>query len=235
MFLDGAKMIGKRVAGGFARLGHKIGDVHARGFGFSDGAGNFWNEQIREDAGVERAGAEENEVRLLDGFDDHGNGAHAARRETEFFDRRAASGDARFAVNDAAILEFGDEVHVRKRGWENAPADGQDFAADADGFGEIAGDVRERGEEKIAEVVADQAAPGVEAILKKTAEESLIFRKSDHAIADVAGRKDAIFTAEASGTSAVIGDGDDGGEIGDGALGGGVLVAAADDVFLKTA
>ena len=235
MFLNRAEMIGERVAGGFPRLGHKIGDVHARGFGFGDGAGDFRNEQIREDAGVERTGAEENEVRLLDGLDDHGNGAYAARRETQFFDRRAAGGDARFAVNDAAILEFGDEVHVRKRGWENAPADGQDFAADANGFGEIAGDVRERGEEKIAEVVADQAAPGVEAILKKTAEESFIFRKSDHAIADVAGRKDAVFAAEAAGASAIIGNGDNGSEIGDGALGGGVFVAAADYVFLEAA
>jgi hypothetical protein len=235
VFLDGAKMIGERVAGGFARLGHQVGDVDAGRFGLGDSVGNFRDEQIREDAGVERAGAEKNEVGLLDGFDDHGNGPHAARRETQFFDGCAAGGDARFAVNDAAIFEFGDEVHVRKRGWENAPADGQDFAADANGFGEIAGHVSERGEEEIAEVVADQAASGVEAILEKTAEQSFIFRKRDHAIANVAGRKNTIFAAQASGASAVVGDGDDGGEISDGALGGGVFVATADDVFLEAA
>jgi len=93
----------------------------------------------------------------------------------------------------------------------------------------------ERGEEKITEVVAHEATPGVEAILKKAAKESFIFRKSDHTVADVAGRKDAVFAAQAAGAAAVIGDGDDGGEIGDGALGSRVLIGAADDVFLESA
>jgi hypothetical protein len=101
-------------------------------------------------------------------------------------------------VNDSAVFEFSDEVHVRKRGRENAAADGKHFAADANGFGEITGDVGERGEEKIAEVVADQSSSGVEAILEETAEEGFIFRKRDHAIANVAGRKNTIFAAEAA-------------------------------------
>src|SRR5258708_4612290 len=68
VFLDGAEMIGKGVAGSFAGLRHQVGDVHARGFGLRDGAGNFRDQQIREDAGVKRARAEKNQVGLLDGF-----------------------------------------------------------------------------------------------------------------------------------------------------------------------
>src|SRR5882672_9478857 len=109
------------------------------------------------------------------------------------------------------------------------------LAADADGFGEIAGDVGERGEEKIAEIVADEAVAGVEAVLKQAAEQGFIFRKSHHAVADVAGREDAVFAAQAAGAAAVIGDRDDGGEIGDGAFGAGELVDAADDEFLEAA
>ena len=41
MFLDGANVVGEGVAGGFARLGHEIGDIDARGLGFSDGGGDF--------------------------------------------------------------------------------------------------------------------------------------------------------------------------------------------------
>src|SRR5216684_23828 len=41
VFLDGAEMVGEGVAGGFAGLGHQIGDVDARRFGFSNGGGNF--------------------------------------------------------------------------------------------------------------------------------------------------------------------------------------------------
>ena len=41
VFLDGAEMIAEGVAGGFAGLGHQIGDVDARSFGISNGAGDF--------------------------------------------------------------------------------------------------------------------------------------------------------------------------------------------------
>jgi hypothetical protein len=46
-------------------------------------------------------------------------------------------------------------MHIRQRGWKNSPADGQHFAAFANCFGEVASDVGKRGEEKIAEIVAD--------------------------------------------------------------------------------
>ena len=118
-------------------------------------------------------------------------------------------------MDAAAVFESGDERDVGNRGGENLAADRENFAADADGFGEIAGDVSESGEEEIAEIVADESAAGVKAILEEAAEESFVLAESDHAIADVAGRKDAIFAAQAAGTAAVVGDGDDGGEIGD--------------------
>ncbi len=188
VFLDGAKVIGEGVAGGFAGLGHQIGDVDARGVRFGNGAGDFRNQQVRENAGVERAGTQEDQVGLLDGFDGSGERADAAGGKLEFLDRRAAGGDAGFAVDSAAVFERGNEVNVRKGGRKDAAANRQHFTADADGFGEIAGDVGERG-------LASQAA----------------------------------------GTAAVIGDGDDRGEIGDGALGAGVLVGAADDEFLEAA
>jgi hypothetical protein len=235
VILDGTQMIGERVAGSFAGLGHEIGDVDARGFGFGDGGGDFRDQKIGQDACVERAGAEEDEVGVLDGFNDGGKRAHLARRKFQLLDRRATGSNASFAVDDAAVLERGDEMNVRKRGRKNAAADGQDFAADADGFGEIARDVSERGEKKIAEIVADETASGVETVLKQAAEKSFVFGKRDHAVADVARRKNAVLAAQAAGAAAVVGDGDDGGEVGNGALGGGVLIGASDDVFFKAA
>ncbi len=56
VLLDSAEMIGERVAGSFTGLGHQIGDVDARRLGFGDGAGDFWNQEIGQDAGVERTG-----------------------------------------------------------------------------------------------------------------------------------------------------------------------------------
>src|SRR6266550_4419564 len=235
VFLDGAEMIGESVAGVFTGLGHQIGDVDARSLGLGDGSGNFGDQQVRENAGVERAGTEEDQVGLLDGFDGPGERTHAAGGKLDFLDRSATGGNAGFAVNDAAVFERGDEMNVRKRGRKDAAANGEHFAADADGFGEIAGDVGERGEEKISEIVTDEAAAGMETVLKEASEKSFIFRKSHHAVADVAGREDAVLPAQAAGAAAVIGDGDDGGEIGDGAFGAGALVDAADDEFLESA
>src|SRR6266481_6951081 len=235
VLLDGAEMIGKGVAGRFAGLGHQVGDVDARSMGFGDGAGNLRDEQIRKNAGVEGTGTEKNQVGFLDGFDGQGKRTDAARGKLESFDRHCAGSNAGLAVNDAAIFQRGDEMHVRKGGRKDAPADGEHFAADANRFSKVSGDVRESCEEKIAEIVADEAASRVKTILEQSAEKGFIFRKRHHAIADVAGREDAILAAQAAGAAAVIGDGDDGGKISDGALGAGVLVGAADDVVLEAA
>src|SRR5713226_197764 len=235
VFLDGAEVIGKGVAGGFAGLGHQIGDIDARRLRLGDGGGNFRDQQIRKNAGVKRAGAEENQVGLLDGFDSFGERAHAARRKLESFDGGAAGGDAGFAVDGAAVFEPGNEMNVRKGGRKNAAANREHLAADADGFREIAGDVRQRSEKKIAEIVAGEAAARVKPVLEKAAEKGFIFRKSDHAVADIAGREDAVFATQTAGAAAVIGDSDDGGEIGDGVFGAGLFAGAADDKFLEAA
>jgi len=235
VLLDGAKMISEGVAGGFSGLGHQIGDIDARGFGLGDGGGNFRDHQIRKNAGVERAGAEQNQVSFLDGFDGPGQRTHAPRGKLELLDGRAAGGDARFAMNDAAVFERGDEMHVRKRRGKNPAPNGQHFAADANGFRKISGDVRERGKEKIAEIVADESAARMKTILKQAAEQRLILRESDHAVANVAGRKDAILAAQAAGAAAVISDGNNGSEIGNGPFGGGAAVGAANHMFLKAA
>jgi hypothetical protein len=124
-------------------------------------------------------------------------------------------------------------MNVRGRGRENATADGEDFRGNADGFGEISGDMGERGEKEVAEVVAAKAASGLETILEEAAEQGFVFREGNHAIANVAGRENAILAAKATGAAAVVGNGDDRGEIGDRASEGGLLVATANDMIFQ--
>jgi len=83
--------------------------------------------------------------------------------------------------------------------------------------------------------MAGKATPRLEAILEEAAEQGFILRKRDHAVADVAGREDTVLAAKAAGAAAVIGDGDNGGEVSDRPLASGMLVVAADDVFLEAA
>jgi len=70
-------------------------------------------------------------------------------------------------MDNAPICESGDELYVRKGRRKNASANGEDFTADPDGFSEISGDVSERGKEEIAEIVSDEAASRMKAILKQ--------------------------------------------------------------------
>ena len=167
---DRLKVIGKSVSCGFAGLCHEVGDIDARCFGGGDGVGDFGNQKVGEDAGIERARAEQDEVGFADGFDRFREGASIARRQGEALDAFAAGGDAGFAMDAASAFESSDEGDVGDGGWKNLAADREDFAADADGFGEVAGDVREGREEEVAEIVADEATAGVKAVLEEAAE-----------------------------------------------------------------
>ena len=230
MTFDGAQVVGQGIAGGFARLSHKIGDIDARRPGFGDGVGDFRDEQVGKDAGVKRTRAEQNQVRVTDGLDRFGERAHRARQQSDFLDGRAAGRDARFTVNFAAILQRSHEGNHRSGGRENTAANGEDFAAHANGFGKVAGNVRQRRQEEVAEIVANEAAPGMEAILKEMAEQVFILGKRDHTVANVSRRKNAILAAQAAGAAAIIRNGDDGSEVGDRPLPVGRFIPAANDV-----
>src|SRR5260370_1018818 len=165
--------------------------------------------------------------------------------EAELLERGKVDGDGFGALGTVTPghigrhgLTIGDypiDQAVREVLLDGAERIGKGGAGGVAGLGHEAGDVDASCEEKIAEIVADEAASRVKTILEQSVEKGFIFRKSHHAVANVAGREDAILAAQAAGAAAVIGDGDDGGEIGDGTLGAGVLVGAADDVVLEAA
>jgi len=110
--LDGAKMVAKSVVSGFARLRHEVGDVNARSLGTGDCVSDFGDQQIRDDAGVERTGAHQDEVGLLDGFDRGGKSANAAWGEFNFANGNVAAGNASFTLYALAVGKSGDEVDV---------------------------------------------------------------------------------------------------------------------------
>ena len=88
-----------------------------------------------------------------------------------------------------------------------------------DGLGEVAGHLGESGDEEVAEVVAFKVAL-VEAVAEKAGDEALVFGEGDHAVAEVAGGQHVEVAAQASAGAAIVGDGDDGGQVGDEGLGG---------------
>ncbi len=109
--------------------------------------------------------------------------------------------------------------------------DRENLAANANGFGKVTGDVGERCEEEIAEVVASEAAAGVKAILEEASEKGFVLTEGDHAVANIAWRKDAIFAAQAAGAAAVVGDGNDGREAGDRVFACDFVAATRNEIF----
>ncbi len=128
--------------------------------------GNFRNQEIGNDAGVKRARAHEDKVGILEGFNGFGERAHTAGHKLNLADGRAAAGDFRFAADTLAIRECGSEMYIGNRGGEDTAADGENFAGDVNSFGEIAGDMGERGKEQVAEIVADKSAAGMKTVLE---------------------------------------------------------------------
>ncbi len=235
MPLNRAQVFTESVMRGFTGLRHQIGDVDARGLGARNGVGNFRDQEIGNHAGVKRAWAHKDEVGILKCFNRFRQSAHAAWYELDLTDRSAATGDFRFAADTLAIRECGGEMHIGNRGGEDSAADGEHFTGDVNGFGKIPSDMGERGEEQVAEIVADQSAAGVKAVLKQTSEQRFVFGKRDHAVADVAGRQHAIFAAKTAGTAAIVGDGDNRGKVSDGAFAGSLAIRAEDDVLFQSA
>jgi hypothetical protein len=100
---------------------------------------------------------------------------------------------------------------LQRRG-QHAAADLQDPAALLDRQVEAPRDLREGGEEEVAEGVSRQVAVG-EAVLEEAAEERLVVGEGDEAIADVAGRQHPQLAAQPPGRAAVVGHGDDGRDV----------------------
>ena len=68
--VDLPQMVADLIAVRLPRLGHQVADVEDRSFGLADGLDHLLRDQVRQDACVEAAGAENDEVTVQDPGDD---------------------------------------------------------------------------------------------------------------------------------------------------------------------
>jgi len=207
-------VLGGGEAEGLVGLGHEVADVDAGGGTGGEGFGDAAYEEIGDQRGVERAGAEGDEIGVGDGFESFGKRLGIGGREHEFGDGFFRGCDAGFAVDDGAIVHAGGESGVGGGGGVDAAAGGEDLRRSLDGGGEVPGDSSERGEEEIAEAVTFEIARA-EAVLEELGEKMLVLGEGDEAVAEVAGRRQMQVFAETARRATVVGDGDDGGEVAD--------------------
>ncbi len=142
-----------------------------------------------------------------------GRGGTFARPQADRLDPILAPADAGLADHDVAVGKRGFQRHVRRGAGINAAGNLQHFRRGLHGVRKIAHDLRQRHQEQIAETVALQSAPGLEAVLEKARKQRGVFAERDHAIADVAGRQDVELAAQPAGAAAVVGHRDDGGDV----------------------
>ena len=184
-----------------------------------EGCGDAVDEQIGDERGVEGAGADGDEVGALDGVEGFGQRGGVGRVERELDDAAVAGGDVGFAADEGAVVHARGEGGVGGGGGVDAAAGGENLGGELDGLGEVAGDLSEGGDEEVAEAVALEGVAGAEAMVEERARRCFFFAEGDHAVAQVAGGEHVEVFAEAAGGAAVVGDGDDGGEVGDAAAG----------------
>ncbi len=241
MVVDALDVLGCGEVQAFIGLGHEVGDVDAGAGGGGDGLGDSWNEQVGDEAGEERAGTESDEVGLGDGVEGFRQGLDADGFEHELVDDFPAGGDAGFSADDGAVGHAGGEGDVVGGDGVDVPGGGEDFGGEADGLGEVAGHFDECCDEQVAEVVAFELASGAEAVLEEAGDEPLVLGERDHAVAEVAGGKHFEVLAEATAGAAVVGDGDNSGEVADPCVGGvfgveeGACAGVGDDMVLESA
>ena len=202
-------------AGALVGLGHQVADVDAQGRGAADGFGDSVHQQVGDAAGEQRAGADADDVGLLDGVERLGQRTGVGRDQAEARDAAVAGGDFGFAADALAVAQQRLQLQAAAGGGGIDFAAGfEDDGAELDGLGEVAADIGQRGEKEVAEAVAVESAAG-EAVAEQLRQQLFIVGERRHAVADVAGRGHALLLAQASAGAAVVGDGDDGGEAGD--------------------
>ena len=215
VLVDTLDMLGGGEVQAFVGLGHEIADEDAGGLGGAEGFRDAVDEEIGDDAGVERAGADGDEVGGGDGGEGFGRRGRMGRVEGELDDALAAGGDPGLAADDGAVFHAGDDGDIGRCCGKDVSAGREDFGGEADRLGEVAGHLGKGSDEQVAEVVAFEVASVAKAVAEKAGDQALVFGEGNHAIAQVAGGEHVEVAAEAAAGAAVVGDGDDRGEVGD--------------------
>jgi hypothetical protein len=147
-----------------------------------------------------------------DGFKRTGQRIAVRGFKHQLRDALPACADTRLTPHGRAVVHQGAQAYIAIGSRVDASARRQNLRGKADRLGKISCDVRQRGDEQVAEAVALKIAL-TEAKLKKLAQQVLVLAERHHAVAHIARRQHAQLFAQPPGRSAVVGDGDDGGEI----------------------
>src|SRR5687767_4235848 len=117
--------------------------------------------------------------------------------------------DLRFTAHYRTVLQLRYQSAITESRRINVSFARDDFGRKPDRLGKISRDFGERRQKQIAETVAAEFAVTAKAIAEEPRDQVRIFRKCDHAVANVARRQHLQLVAQTPGTTAVVRDSDD--------------------------
>src|SRR5690606_31165242 len=175
----------------FAVLGRDVTDVGCRPARPLDRFADSSDEQVRQYARIEAAGAKHDEVGVQDGRQGWTVGVRLVRLEEDALDGRIVVRDRRLTADARAVDEIGAEGDVLQGRWQDAATDVEDLRGLDNALLEAPGDLRHRGDEEVAEGVAGELGSLlVEPIVEQASHQRLIVRQGHEAVPDIARRRD---------------------------------------------
>ena len=209
----GADMIVGVVAVGLTVLGHDVQDVFPYRAGRADGLADAVNEEVRNDAGIEASGANDNNVRLQNGVDAVLKRLRMLRHKTHLTDAAVIDlfrvEDFALAERARAVVEFGLQIDVLVGHRQDSSRNGENVPHPLHSLVKGTGNAVHSRKEEVSEALTGQGAFR-KAVIEQLLHGWLRVGQRHNAVADIAGRQHPEILPEHSGAAAVVGDGHDG-------------------------
>ena len=216
MLQNGADMIVGVVAVGLTVLGHDVQRVDLACPALADGVRDAADKEIRNDARIEAPRPDHDDIGVADGLHALRQGHRTLRDQPDLADAGIVD---LFRVEDLALTEHAAAVvklrlqpHILIGHGQHPAGDGQDVPHPVDRLVKRAGNAVHGRQEQIAEALPGQRAVG-KAVVEQLLHGGLGIGQRHDAVADIARRQHPQILAQHAGAAAVVGDGDDGGDI----------------------
>jgi hypothetical protein len=203
-----ANVIGCVVPVRLSGLGEQVHDEDAASAAGSDRFPHSVRKHARDDARVQAARPEDEQVRLRDRFQRALRCRHRPLQRDPV-DPASRARDGRLPADQASVGEPADQLDAAVDGRQYPAAHSEQRAGDLHSGGEVAESLGERREHHVADgVTAEAAVPG-ESVLEQGGEGVLASGERDETVANVARTRQAVAAADVPGASAVIAGRDD--------------------------
>ena len=219
---EGGDVIGQVHPHRLAQLGRDVADEHPERGRRRDRLADLRQQEARQEARVDAAWPEDDQLRVGDRGQRVLACSGISRRDPGAVDP-PRSRDDRLAVDDRPVVEPGMHRERRGGGRQDLAADRQDAVRQPDRLLEVAVlELGHGGEEDVPDRVPAEGPAARrrrvggrsrETMLQDLADERLVVGERGEAAADVADRRDRHRVAEDAGRAAVVGDGDDRGQV----------------------